>query len=174
MKMIAIVDIELVDNTQKVRTVQPYSSINADTFVEDWTDGVAARQKWEQFCNAFYHLLIESGFIDENGLHVDDYTAGSVFRFIKANPDMLTESFRDSAVGMMVMQAVKSGAKMIKKGKDIDINWPSINQHTGPMTEAVLNRMLIDTKRRELLQPIFAKFLTLPADSTPAADPAAE
>lgn len=173
MKVVAFVDIEIVDNKSVVKSVSPFSSdaINAETFSADWLDGIAARQKWEQFCNAFYHLLTESGMIDANGLHVDEYTPGSICRFILANPAMMPESFRDSALGMLVMGAIKTGAKTIKKGKNIEINWESINKHTGPMTEAVLNRMLIAPERRDFLQPIFAKYFTLSDGVEPAAEP---
>lgn len=173
MKLIAFVEIETIDDKSVVKSVAPFSSdvINPETFSADWLDGVAARQKWEQFCDAFYHLLTESGMIDETGLHVDEYTPGSICRFILANPAMLPESFRDSALGMMVMGAIKTGAKTIKKGKNIEINWESINQHTGPMTEAVLNRMLIEPTRRDFLQPIFSKYFTLPDVTQPVADP---
>ncbi|GAB3568781.1 hypothetical protein GCM10027578_22000 [Spirosoma luteolum] len=168
MKKIAIVDIELVDNTPKVTAVTPFQDIDADTFSADWLDGQQARAKWEQFCNAFYHLLTESGLVDANGIHVDEYTPGSVCRFILANPTMIPADFRDTGLGMIVMQAIKTGAKTIKKGKAIEINWESINAHTGPMTEAVLKRMVLDPQRADLLLPIFSKYFTMPDATAPA------
>ncbi len=73
---------------------------------------------------------------------------------------MFPADFRDSGLGMMVMAAIKTGAKTINKGKDIEVNWDAINAHAGPMTEAVLNQMVKSPERADLLLPIFTKYFT--------------
>lgn len=162
-RVLAIVEVQTSEQgpEETIVNATEIQGIDPNTFAEQWNAGIQARQKWEQFCENFYQILIKSGLIDEAGLHVDEYDFGSIARFVMDNQSMLPEGFTGSALGMMVMPLVKSAGKMFKKGKEIEVNWDAINQHAGPMTEAVLNMMVMSPERRDMLLPVFTKFFVM-------------
>ncbi|MVM29377.1 hypothetical protein GO755_04975 [Spirosoma sp. HMF4905] len=138
--------------------VHLFPQINPDTFITLWNEGIVALRQWDQFCQSLFHILTKSGMIDEEGLHVSEYSPGSICRFILANKEVLPEGFRETGLGMMVMQAIKTGAKTIKKGKDIVIDWKEITAYAGPMTDAVLVQMMNSPQRSAILLPIIQQF----------------
>lgn len=154
----------------EISHVQLITQIDADTFYQNWNEGIVARQQWEQFCENLFQILIKTGLIDENGLHTSEYTPGSICRFLMANKEMFPADFRDGALGMMVMGAIKTGAKTIKKGKDIDVDWPSITTHAAPMTEAVLAQIIKSPERSAMLMPIIRQYFPVILTETPEAD----
>ncbi|MVM35006.1 hypothetical protein GO755_33570 [Spirosoma sp. HMF4905] len=146
--------------------IQLIPQIIADTFIHDWNEGVLAKKQWDQFCENLFQILTKSELIDETGLHVSEYTPGSICRFLLANKQIFPEDFRDSMLGLTVMQAVKTGAKTIKKGKDIVINWEDITAHAGPMTEAVLHQMLKTPERSAIMMPVIRQYFPVATEST--------
>lgn len=160
----------------EINQVQLITQIDASTFYENWNEGIVARQQWEQFCENLFQILIKTGLIDENGLHTSEYTPGSICRFLMANKEMFPQEFRDGALGMMVMSAIKTGAKTIKKGKDIEVDWSSITTHAAPMTEAVLAQIIKSPERSGMLMPIIRQYFPViltetPEDEQPAIPP---
>ncbi|GAB2566805.1 hypothetical protein [Spirosoma areae] len=173
MKILAYIEIEgeilpLNGGPLLIKRAEAIPGILAETFLQEWNAGVMARNQWEQFCENLFQILTKSGLIDENGLHTSEYTPGSICRFLLANKEMFSRDFRDSALGMMVMSAIKTGAKTIKKGKDIEVNWDAITAHAGPMTEAVLTQLVKQPHRSAIVLPIIRQYF--PAQTTPAAD----
>ena len=152
-----------------ISTAKLIPEIDAETFVQQWNEGINACLHWTQFCYNLFEIVTKTGLIDENGLHTAEYTPGSICRFLMANKEMFPQEFRDSALGMMVMQAIKTGAKTIKKGKDIEVDWSSITQHAAPMTEAVLQQMIKSPERAAILMPIIQQYF--PTATQPVVPP---
>lgn len=166
------VDGSLPISPLSITSVQPIPFIDANaltdpqTFFRHWVAGINARNDWENFSNSLFRMLIESGAVDESGLHVEEYTPGSVCRFVTKNQkDVFSDEFRNSAFGMMVIATIKAGGKMIKKGKEIDVNWSNVQDYARPMTDIVLSQMVRTDERAAIMMPIYQKYFLVEPDA---------
>ncbi|GAB3761489.1 hypothetical protein [Spirosoma pomorum] len=161
------IDPSAVSSIEAIRTIHPAYYPDIATFLAHWNAGIDARQNWEHFSDNFFKLFTESGFVDEAGVHIEEYDLGSLCRFVIDNKEtIMPKSFRDSMFAGMLTGALKMGATTMSKGKDIQVNWPEMAEYARPMAEIVLNQVAQSPERRRLMLPILKRFFE--AEGTPS------
>ncbi len=148
-----------IKNVAVISGIHPMYYRDVRTFLAHWIAGINARQKWEIFSENFFKLFTESGFVDEKGIHTDEYDVGSICRFIIKNKEtIMPQSFKQSAFSGMLIGALKMGASTMRKGKDIEVDWPKIASYAKPMAEIILTQVALAEHRREIMQPIINQY----------------
>jgi hypothetical protein len=166
------VEVTLADiqSLQTVPGINPLYYPDVETFVAHWKAGIYARQNWEVFSNSFFSLLTESGMVDAQGDHFDEYTFGSICEFVLDNQDLL---FKDvgKALKMMIVPSISGAKGLSKKGKKIDIAWNKMAERAQPMAEIVLHQVVQDPDRAIIMMPVLQKYFKKEQPALPEANP---
>jgi hypothetical protein len=134
---------------------------NGNALIAHWNAGIQARYYIEDVAENFYQIFRKSGIIDENGLHIKEYTPGSLFRFLDKNQEMMMPpSFRESATGMLVSGSIKSATMLLgKKGKEIDMDWSFLMEHGKPFIETIIRQIMQSPDRRAIVEPLLIELM---------------
>jgi hypothetical protein len=157
-----------IQSLQTIPNIHPDYHPDVDTFFAHWRAGISARRNWEVFSNSFFSLLTESGMVDSEGDHFDEYTFGSICEFVLDNQDLL---FKDvgKALKMMIIPSISGAKGLSKKGKKLDLPWNKMAERAQPMAEIVLHQVVQDPARAVIMMPVLQKYFKKEQPALPEA-----